>query len=118
MKRILSSALSILLAAAVIVSANGVFSASAETAASDKTGWGSVLNSAGTLIRSTGYTKSEMQETAQRAAQEGAVLLKNDNAALPLKSTDTVAVFGSRQLCDTSTAIKSLKISTGIMRLI
>lgn len=102
MKKIFTIALSILSAVAVIASGNGMLLTSAESTATDKTGWGSVLNSAGTLIRSTGYTTYEMKETAQRAAEEGAVLLKNDNAALPLKSTDTVAVFGSRQLCDTS----------------
>ncbi len=38
------------------------------------------------------------REVGMRVAEEGMVLLKNDNQALPLKKGDTVAVFGINQI--------------------
>ncbi|MCH5188891.1 MAG: glycoside hydrolase family 3 C-terminal domain-containing protein, partial [Oscillospiraceae bacterium] len=38
------------------------------------------------------------REVGIRVAEEGMVLLKNDNQALPLKKGDTIAVFGINQV--------------------
>lgn len=38
------------------------------------------------------------REVGIRVAEEGMVLLKNDNQALPLEKGDTVAVFGINQV--------------------
>ncbi len=45
-----------------------------------------------------GYTVSDGASASYAAATEGMVLLKNDRKALPLKSTDKIAVFGEGQV--------------------
>ncbi len=61
-------------------------------------GWRDTLRRVGTVSKDTPYSAEEMEAAATTAAEEGAVLLKNENNALPLTANDTVAVFGSRQL--------------------
>ncbi len=46
----------------------------------------------------TPFDRTEAQDITRIMAEDGAVLIKNDNNALPLVSTDKVAVFGSSQL--------------------
>ena len=62
------------------------------------TGYRDILRRVGTVSKDTPYSAGEMKAAATLAAEEGAVLLKNENNALPLTAADTVAVFGSRQL--------------------
>ncbi len=62
------------------------------------TGWGELIRNAGTLDEDTPHSKEEVSQTNIRASVEGMVLLENKNQALPLKSTDKIAVFGSSQL--------------------
>ena len=62
------------------------------------TGWGELIRNAGTIDPDTEYTKEETADVNIRASVEGMVLLENKNEALPLKSTDKIAVFGSSQL--------------------
>lgn len=56
------------------------------------------IKNAGTLDESTPYSNDEADAASIKTASEGAVLLKNDGDALPLVPTDTIAVFGSRQI--------------------
>ncbi len=63
-----------------------------------ETGWGEVITSAGTVDEEKEFEVSDATEVNIRASHEGMVLLKNENAALPLTSDDTVAFFGSSQL--------------------
>ena len=62
------------------------------------TGWRDTLRRVGTIDKDAPFSIEEAQAAAIAAAEEGAVLLKNENKALPLTANDTVAVFGSRQL--------------------
>ena len=62
------------------------------------TGWGELIRNAGTVDPDTAYSKEETADVNIRASVEGMVLLENKNQALPLKSTDKIAVFGSSQL--------------------
>lgn len=62
------------------------------------TGWGELIRNAGTIDPDTAYTNEETADVNIRASIEGMVLLENKNEALPLKSTDKIAVFGSSQL--------------------
>ncbi len=62
------------------------------------TGWGELIRNAGTADPNTAYSKDEAAEINIRASVEGMVLLENKNEALPLKSEDKIAVFGSSQL--------------------
>ncbi len=61
------------------------------------TGYGDTIKNAGTLNIDSPFSEDEVAKTVIRAAEEGMVLLRNDNNALPLVSSDTVAVFGSQQ---------------------
>ena len=54
---------------------------------------------AGTLIMPCGaYTLSNSADVSYAAAKETMVLLKNDHAALPLTSSDKIALFGEGQV--------------------
>lgn len=72
--------------------------------ATSEMGWGTLLNTSGTIDRATKYSATEQAAVSLRAAQEGAVLLKNENSALPLRPSDKVAIFGTRQLVDPETS--------------
>lgn len=48
----------------------------------------------------TGFSKNEAADVSRTIAEDGTVLLKNENSALPLNSNDKIALFGSRQLRD------------------
>ena len=39
-----------------------------------------------------------LAESARKLAGEGAVLLKNENSVLPVKSNETISVFGRTQI--------------------
>ncbi len=67
-----------------------------KTAVNDRV-WSRIF-SAGTLNPNTAFLREEADAAALKANEEGAVLLKNDNAALPLMPDDHIAIFGSRQL--------------------
>ncbi len=97
MKKWISLLLAVSLCLALPMNASAVASK-----ATNAMGWASILNGAGTIPRSTPYSNTEQQAVALQAAQEGAVLLKNEGNALPLRPTDKVAIFGSRQLLDTT----------------
>ena len=98
MKKWISLLLAVALCLALPMNASAV-----ALKATNEMGWASLLNGAGTIPRSTKYTAAEQEAVALQAAQEGAVLLKNEGNALPLRPTDKVAIFGSRQLLDTKT---------------
>ncbi len=99
MKKCISLLLAIIICVSLPLSVTAVGSS-----ATSEMGWGSVLNNAGSIPLDTAYSDAEQQAVSLQAAQEGAVLLKNENSALPLRPTDTVAIFGSRQLVDTTTS--------------
>ncbi len=65
-------------------------------------GWGDVILGAGTLSTGTVYDADEMKKTAIQAGEEGIVMVKNENGALPLRPTDKVAVFGAAQFWESS----------------
>ena len=88
---------SFLLAIALCLSMISGWSVTA-VAASDDMGWEDVVLGAGTVSTSGKYDQNEMKNTAIQAGEEGIVLLKNENNALPLRPTDKVAVFGAAQL--------------------
>lgn len=53
---------------------------------------------AATVIPSSAYAEADGAEKAYAAATEAMVLLKNENNALPLTSTDKIALFGEGQI--------------------
>lgn len=46
----------------------------------------------------TAFSREEACAVSTQIAEEGTVLLKNNDSTLPLKSEDTIAIFGSHQL--------------------
>ncbi len=70
------------------------------SAAANDMGWGDIILGAGTLDTGTSYNANEMKKTAIQAGEEGIVMVKNENSALPLRPADTVAVFGTAQFWD------------------
>ena len=46
----------------------------------------------------TSFSSSEAKTVCRTIAEEGTVLLKNEDNTLPLKASDNIAIFGSRQL--------------------
>ena len=68
------------------------------SAASDDMGWGDIVLGAGTIKTTGKYDKNEMKQNAIQAAEEGIVMVKNENNALPLRPADKVAVIGAAQI--------------------
>ncbi len=68
------------------------------SAASDDMGWGDIILGAGTVKTTGEYDENEMKQNAMQAAEEGIVMVKNENSALPLRPTDKVAVIGAAQV--------------------
>ncbi len=60
-------------------------------------GYTAVIQNAGTLDEDSAFSEQEAAKTVIQAAEEGMVLLRNEGDALPLTSSDTVAVFGTQQ---------------------
>ncbi len=100
--RFLAQTLAILFAvSSVSFSANAENSTSVvseELSVVSQTGWGEYIRSAGTLDKTENFSKDTANKLNIQASEEGMVLLKNENSALPLTSNDTVAFFGSSQL--------------------
>lgn len=105
-KKFLSQTLAILFAASSIsffATAESVDSGLSDSGEEDlfevsQTGWGEYIRNAGTLDKTESFSVDTANKLNIQASEEGMVLLKNENDALPLTSEDTVAFFGSSQL--------------------